>query len=474
MNPWIIIGCLIAAIGMPASSASENQRHFSSVKHHIEGMNPEMAPASFDESHWDWRDFGVVPPAKDQGYCGSGWAFTIIGTLESHIALNFDEFLDLSEQQLISCDDNAFGCCGGDEWSFWTFHWNQPIPEICFPYGDTMTDCESDYSQIPCDYSCPEIPYNVNNVYSLDTSKPIQIAIDLMTGGPAYLSFDFYSDFWDYWYGSIGTYPWIENGVYFQDYGYLEGTHAVLVIGFNTQTGYWICRNSFGETEGPFGDGTFRLAWPDPYWHHTQNLNLNHANADIDPEDSCDMTGTTIWMPSDRYKPGDRFAWNILICNATSKDIVGHPLFAVLDVMGIYFFAPSFTAYDYYLFEFPPGKSVVEVLDDFPWPDGTGSGDARLYAVMTDPDVTEVYGEMDAFYFQWSDGSFTPTPTQTPFGYPTLTPSATPATFPRTPTLTPSATPATFPAMGFKKEIHVNAHPVQIPGAVDTPPPPHL
>jgi hypothetical protein len=64
----------------------------------------DQQPAEFD-----WRDYGVVTPAKDQGSCGSCWAFTSAGALESKILILGGPEYDLSEQQQVSCNTSMGG-----------------------------------------------------------------------------------------------------------------------------------------------------------------------------------------------------------------------------------------------------------------------------------------------------------------------------------------------------------------------------
>jgi len=109
-------------------------------------------------------------------------------------------------------------------------------------------------------------------------------------------------------------------------------------------------------------------------------------------------------MPSQYYQAGDLCFCNVYICNNTENTLTENPLFVILDVFGSYFFAPDFKSYDFYSTTFPPGETKIEVLPEFKWPEGAGSaGDIKWYAAMTNPEITELYGEMDTWSFGWGD-----------------------------------------------------------------------
>jgi len=65
-------------------------------------------------SAYDWRDHGAVTAVKDQGQCGSCWAFSATEEIESRWILAGNDEIEFSPQQITSCDKTDLGCNGGD------------------------------------------------------------------------------------------------------------------------------------------------------------------------------------------------------------------------------------------------------------------------------------------------------------------------------------------------------------------------
>jgi hypothetical protein len=160
---------------------------------------PEGAPRSLPAAY-DARDHGLVTPAKNQGSCGSCWAFASVGAIESHlIKAGLPISTDLSEQQQVSCNTSKSGCCGGSSTALRFWEIQGPNEESCFPYGDGSTSCPT-ISIIPCSYGnhCAQLEYRVINYHTVNTS---QFRDSLYVDGPSYWRFTVYSDFKP-WYNS--------------------------------------------------------------------------------------------------------------------------------------------------------------------------------------------------------------------------------------------------------------------------------
>lgn len=72
----------------------------------------------------DWRtQNNVLNPVRNQGACGSCWAFSVVSVVESRYALKTNKLLKMSEQELLDCDTDEDGCDGG--WPEDAFEWLQ-------------------------------------------------------------------------------------------------------------------------------------------------------------------------------------------------------------------------------------------------------------------------------------------------------------------------------------------------------------
>jgi C1A family cysteine protease len=208
----------------------------------------------------DWRSNGgnFVTPVRDQGTCGSCWAFGSTAALESKILIADNTpgaELNLSEQVLVSCSGagaTGGGCNGGylDKVATYLTNVGEP-PESCYPYAQTNGACTA---------GCANRTNTVFRFRSFTAyddfatfNDPANTRVDLikslLQSGPVTVAYDVYSDF--YAYGS-GIYHMTPGAV-------LSGGHAVLVVGYNDAGSYFIVKNSWGGTWGE--SGYFRIGY---------------------------------------------------------------------------------------------------------------------------------------------------------------------------------------------------------------------
>lgn len=118
----------------------------------------------------------------------------------------------------------------------------------------------------------------------------------------------------------------------------------------------------------------------------------------------CVTTGAILDMPSDFYRPGDTFYVDVYLCNMDGVEYQV-PLFVILEVYGTLFFAPTFTPFDKYDVVLPANDQIViNVLPPFNWPQGAGTASGiNFFAAMTDPQITQLFGEMDSQTFGWGN-----------------------------------------------------------------------
>jgi len=175
-----------------------------------------------------WQGKGVITPVKNQGSCGSCWAFSTTGTVEGYWAINKGSLPNLSEQQLVDCVGIAFGClgCNGGQMSG-GLKWikaNGVTTETAYPYTGKDGKC-----------TIKTGAYKVGSVKS--TTGCTSLTADIKTQ-PTSVAVD--ATNWSFY--KSGTFSNCAKNL----------NHGVLAVGWDA-AGNWIVKNSWGVTWGQQG-----------------------------------------------------------------------------------------------------------------------------------------------------------------------------------------------------------------------------
>ena len=189
----------------------------------------------------DWRADGWVVPVKDQGQCGSCWAFSAIGAIEGQHANVTGKLVSLSEQNLVDCA-GAFGCDGCEggwpEAAMRYVESNGGVDrEVSYPYGGTDGACA---------YGKNTSGSTVSRTVNVTSGDMGALYTAIATVGPISVAIDAESDF-QFYVAGIFRSPTCSSE-------FLD--HAVLAVGYGeTETGarYIVVKNSWGAGWGMDG-----------------------------------------------------------------------------------------------------------------------------------------------------------------------------------------------------------------------------
>ncbi|WP_448382557.1 C1 family peptidase [Desulfosoma sp.] len=194
-------------------------------------------------SSFNWCTQGICPPVRDQGQCGSCWAFATVAPFEALVKLKDGQMKDMSEQYLVSCNVENWGCNGG--WWAHDYHINKVPP------GEPSAGAvyENEFPYVAKDVACGG-PHKheekllswsyVGTFYGVPSVSAIKEAI--------------------YAYGPVSAgvcvnraFQTYRGGVFSSSKSCPRINHAIVLVGWDDAEGVWILRNSYGPNWGENG-----------------------------------------------------------------------------------------------------------------------------------------------------------------------------------------------------------------------------
>jgi C1A family cysteine protease len=188
----------------------------------------------------DWSTQGAVSPVKDQGSCGSCWAFSAVGSLEGRAQIATGKLQQFSEQQFVDCDKGFgdMGCQGGlmDQAFTYLMQSKGACTEESYSYAGRGGVCQSDSCTIGLQASqvtgYQDVEGTEAALQEAVAAGPVSVAVEADT------VFQFYS-----------------SGIVKSNFCGANLDHGVLAVGYGTENGvkYWKVKNSWGQRWGENG-----------------------------------------------------------------------------------------------------------------------------------------------------------------------------------------------------------------------------
>lgn len=222
------------------------EKHYAARLQELESSQATFYPRYSAEqvkaapTNLDWRTHGAVTAVKNQGQCGSCWAFSTTGGIEGQWKLAGHPLVSLSEQELVSCDTTDSGCQGGlmnsaYEWLL-TNKGGSIVTEASYPYTSGGGSAPA------CDATKGTVGATIKGHYNIYHEED-QMKAWISEHGPLSLAVD--ASAWQLYMGGVMT-----------TCGGSSLDHGVLIVGYQfeaTATPYWIFKNSWGASWGEAG-----------------------------------------------------------------------------------------------------------------------------------------------------------------------------------------------------------------------------
>ena len=189
-------------------------------------------------AHFDWREKAALSPIQNQGNCGSCWAFSIAATMVDAVSIKQGRVLSLSHQYLLSCNKLGYSCAAGGFFDAHDMHVSPgAVPVYQYPYTGRDSACRSNLTH----------PWHISSWHYIpggteSSPPPIQaLKAAIYAYGP--ISVGVAAD------SAMQSY----RGGVFKTCKSRQLNHAVNIVGWDDNGGYWIMRNSWGANWGEKG-----------------------------------------------------------------------------------------------------------------------------------------------------------------------------------------------------------------------------
>lgn len=253
---------------LPIEQTEKEKAFLNSIERNQESMSSVVLPAKYDLRNVDGKNY--MTPVKNQGGCGSCWAFATVASYESKYLMDHNipgYNLDLSEQEMLSC--GKAGSCSGGYIDAALYHFQKDQGGITFdkyvPYQGVKALCSTldiEHNKFTMDkYLSSQRDYEEDGTFIGPTINSIKRTI--YQGGAIVTIFNVPTSFYNY---SSGIYSPVEDDT-------IVGRHAVVLVGWNDDEEYFIIKNSWGESWGE--SGYFRV----PY---SQTRTVEHLTTTMD------------------------------------------------------------------------------------------------------------------------------------------------------------------------------------------------
>lgn len=195
----------------------------------------------------NWSDDRrIVGPVKNQGNCGSCWAFVVTGMLEGQERLNSTGGLvTLSEQNLIDCNIDNYGCHGGNIATALAFVRKSGglMREDDYPYKSG-----SGHDDFPCQFDKSKsfiTTMYLKRTIQLETGNEELLKQTLASYGPIAVAIDAHQR----------SFHLYKGGIYYDSKCTKKVSHSLLLVGYGSKNGqdYWLLKNSFSTEWGELG-----------------------------------------------------------------------------------------------------------------------------------------------------------------------------------------------------------------------------